>query len=38
MLTDIMLEFSNAIRFPKAKYHEGLAVKLNDCKIVSKTY
>ena len=32
------LELSNAISFSKAKYHERLAIKLNDPKTAPKTY
>ena len=32
ILTDIMLELSNAISFSRATYHEGLIVKFNDPK------
>ena len=38
ILSDITLELSNAINFPKAKYHERLAIKLNDPKTAPKTY
>ena len=31
-------ELSNAINFSKAKYHERLAIILNDPKIAAKTY
>ena len=38
ILSNITLEFSNAIRFSKVKYHEILAIKLNDPKTAPKTY
>ena len=38
ILSDITLELLNAISFPKAKYHERLAIKLNDAKAAIKTY
>ena len=38
ILTDITLELSNAISFSKYKYHERLAIKLNDPKTTPKTY
>ena len=38
ILTDITTELSNAMSFPKAKYHERLAAKLNDSKTAPKTY
>ena len=38
ILGDITLELSNAISFPKAKYHKRLAIKLNDTKTAPKTY
>ena len=36
--SDTTLELSNAISFFKAKYHERLAIKLNDTKTSLKTY
>ena len=38
ILSNITLELSNAISFSKAKYHERLAIKLNDPKTAPKTY
>ena len=38
ILSNITLELSNAIGFSKAKYHEKLAIKLNDPKQAPKTY
>ena len=38
ILSNITLELSNAITFSKAKYHERLAIKLNDPKTAPKTY
>ena len=38
ILSDITLELSNTISFSKAKYHERLAIKLNDPKTAPKTY
>ena len=38
ILTDITLELSNAINFSKAKYHQRLAVQLNDPKASKKIY
>ena len=38
ILSDITLELSNAISLSKAKYHERLAIKLNDPKTATKTY
>ena len=38
ILSNITLELSNAISFFKAKYHEKLAIKLNDPKSALKTY
>ena len=38
ILGDITLELSNAISFSKAKYHERLAIKLNDPKTAPNTY
>ena len=38
ILGDITLELSNATSFSKAKYHERLAIKLNDPKTAPKTY
>ena len=38
ILSDITRELSNAIIFFKAKYHERLAVKLNDPKTAPKTF
>ena len=37
ILSDITLELSNAISFSKAKYHERLAIKLNNPKTAPKT-
>ena len=37
ILSDITRELSNAIIFSKAKYHERLAIKLNDPKTAPKT-
>ena len=38
ILSNITLELSNAITFSKAKYHERLAIKLNNPKTAPKTY
>ena len=38
ILSNITLELSNAITFSKDKYHERLAIKLNDSKTTPKTY
>ena len=38
ILRDITLELLNAISFSKAKYHEKLAIKLDDPKTAPKTY
>ena len=38
ILSDITLELSNAISFSKAKYHERLAININDLKAAPKTY
>ena len=38
ILSNITLELSNAISFSEAKYHERLAIKLNDPKTAPKTY
>ena len=38
ILSDFTLELSNVISFSKAKYHERLAIKLNDPKAAPKTY
>ena len=38
ILSNITLALSNAISFSKAKYHERLAIKLNDPKTAPKTY
>ena len=38
ILSNITLELSKTISFSKAKYHERLAVKLNDPKTARKTY
>ena len=38
ILSNITLELSNAITFSKTKYHERLAIKLNDPKTTPKTY
>ena len=38
ILGDITLELSNALSFSKAKYHERLAIKLNNPKAAPKTY
>ena len=35
--SNITLELSNVISFSKAKYHERLAIKLNDPKAAPKT-
>ena len=37
ILSNITLELSNAISFSKVKYHERLAIKLNDPKTAPKT-
>ena len=37
ILTDITLELSNATNFSKAKYHQRLAVQLNDPKASKKS-
>ena len=37
ILSDITRELSHAIIFSKAKYHERLAIKLNDRKTAPKT-
>ena len=36
ILSNITLELSNAISFSIAKYHERLAIKLNDPKLLQK--
>ena len=38
ILSNITLDLSNAISFSKAKYHERLAIKLNDPITAPKTY
>ena len=38
ILRNISLELLNAISFSKAKYHERLAIKLNDPNTAPKTY
>ena len=38
ILSDITLELPNAVSFSKAKYHERIAIKLNDPKTDPKTY
>ena len=38
IFSNITLELSNATSFSKAKYHERLAIKLNDPKTSPKTY
>ena len=38
ILSNILLELSNAISFSKAKYHERLAIKFSDPKTAPKTY
>ena len=38
ILSNVTLELSNAISFSKTKYHERLAIKLNDPKTAPKTY
>ena len=38
IVTDITLGLSNAISLSQAKYHERLAIKLNDPKTTPKTY
>ena len=38
MLSNFSLELSNATNFSKAKYHERIAIILNDPKIAAKTY
>ena len=37
ILSNITLELSNVISFSKVKYHERLAIKLNDPKTAPKT-
>ena len=38
ILSNVILELSNAISFSKTEYHERLAIKLNDPKAAPKTY
>ena len=38
ILSDITLELSNATSFSKVKYHERLAIKLNDSNTALKPY
>ena len=38
ILSNVTLELSNAITFSKAKYHERIAIKLNNPKTARKTY
>ena len=38
IISDTTLELSNVISFSKVKYHDRLAIKLNDPKTAPKTY